>query len=609
MSLQCLRKLHGMHLDASYQTHRQLLLIFATAASLISAVLANAASFDGPAELPRVFINSAMSNTPAPGKVLTVAAGQNLQNALNNANCGDTIRLQAGATFTGSFTLPAKNCDDQHWIIIRTSAPDSALPSEGARITPCYAGVGFLPGRPVYPCSTPRSVLARIVYSGSGASGPIGLAPGANHYRLVGLEITRATGLNVMELVLVRHAGTANNIIIDRSWLHGTAHDDTATGFVLSGITYGAVVDSYFSDFHCTAVTDFCMDAHAVGGGGGNNPGGPYKIANNYLEASGENILFGGSSATATPSDIEIRHNHLFKPILWKPGAAGFIGGKSGNPFRVKNHFELKNAQRVLFEGNILENVWGGFSQNGFSVLLTPKNQTSNGSNVCPSCQVTDITIRYSTISHAGAGMQIATALSDTQGMAWAGERYSIHDLTIDDINASKYNGSGTFALVQNSWPTNVLSHVAIDHVTGFTDPKAHLLTLMDVPDNPLMGPFALFNSIVVAGTFPVWSAGGGPSNCASSDVPIVSLSKCFTAYTFNHNALIGVRSTYPPSNWPAGNDFPASIAAVGFVNPKNGVNGDYHLLSTSPYKNAGTDGKDLGADINAIKAATTGAY
>src|SRR5439155_19385321 len=28
--------------------------------------------------------------------------------------------LQAGATFSGSFTLPAKGCDDQHWI---TSGP------------------------------------------------------------------------------------------------------------------------------------------------------------------------------------------------------------------------------------------------------------------------------------------------------------------------------------------------------------------------------------------------------------------------------------------------------------------------------------------------------
>ena len=201
MSVQCARRLHdGMHVDISHRIQQQLLLIFATAAFLISAGLASAASFDGPAELPRVFINSAMSNTPAPGTVLTVDAGQNLQTALDNANCGDTIQLQAGTTFTGSFTLPAKKCDNQHWVIIRTSAPNSALPPEGTRMTPCYAGLASLPGRPLYPCSHPRSVLARIIYSGAGSSGPIGVAPGANHYRLVGLEITRAARLKVMDL-------------------------------------------------------------------------------------------------------------------------------------------------------------------------------------------------------------------------------------------------------------------------------------------------------------------------------------------------------------------------------------------------------------------------
>ena len=65
-----------------------------------------------------------MADTPAPGNTINVPAGANFQAVLNNANCGDTIQLQAGATFTGLFTLPAKNCDDSNWIIIRTSAPD-----------------------------------------------------------------------------------------------------------------------------------------------------------------------------------------------------------------------------------------------------------------------------------------------------------------------------------------------------------------------------------------------------------------------------------------------------------------------------------------------------
>jgi hypothetical protein len=81
---------------------------------------------------------------------------------------------------------------------------------------------------------------------------------------------------------------------------------------------------------------------------------GPFKIVNNFLEAAGETIIFGGGRATATPTDIEIRRNHMFKPMTWMKGQPGFVGGVDGSPFIVKNLFELKNAQRVLLEGNIL---------------------------------------------------------------------------------------------------------------------------------------------------------------------------------------------------------------------------------------------------------------
>src|SRR5208283_6039525 len=118
--------------------------------------------YDGPAQLPVATVASAMSQTPAPGSVISVNAGGDLQSALNSAVCGNTIQLQAGATFTGNFELPAQNCDSGHWIWIRTSAPNSALPAEGQRLTPCYAGVASLPNRPAYNCPQPQDVVATI---------------------------------------------------------------------------------------------------------------------------------------------------------------------------------------------------------------------------------------------------------------------------------------------------------------------------------------------------------------------------------------------------------------------------------------------------------------
>ena len=91
----------------------------------------NGASYDGPAQLPIATVSSAMSDTPAPGSIITVNTGDDPQAALNNAHCGDTVELQAGATFIGPFAIPAKHCDSNHWIIVRSSSPDSALPTEG----------------------------------------------------------------------------------------------------------------------------------------------------------------------------------------------------------------------------------------------------------------------------------------------------------------------------------------------------------------------------------------------------------------------------------------------------------------------------------------------
>jgi len=44
----------------------------------------------------------------------------------------------------------------------------------------------------------------------------------------------------------------------------------------------------------------------------------------------------------------------------------------------------------------------GRFTQAGHAIVMSPSNQHSkSGANVCPLCQVTDVTMRYNQISHA----------------------------------------------------------------------------------------------------------------------------------------------------------------------------------------------------------------
>ena len=71
--------------------------------------------------------------------------------------------------------------------------------------------------------------------------------------------------------------------------------------------------DSYVAD--CKGVG---QDTQAIGGW--NGPG-PYTIENNYLEAAGENVMFGGADP-AIPNlvadGITVRRNYFSRPMSWR---------------------------------------------------------------------------------------------------------------------------------------------------------------------------------------------------------------------------------------------------------------------------------------------------
>lgn len=244
------------------------------------------------------------------GTTITVPAGGDLQGAIDGAQLGDTIVLQAGATYTGTFTLRPKS--GAGWIVIRTSAPDSSLPPQGRRMTPAYA-----------------AQLPKIVTPGSAAA--IQTAAGAHHYRLVGLEITvGGTGTNYGLVLLGDSSGAQSSLtqvphslILDRVYIHGRSSANLLRGVAMNSAT-SAVIDSYIADVHFAGA-----DSQAICGW--NGPG-PFKIANNYLEGAGENVMFGGVTNVAkklSPSGVEPPLTILMRwrmiPVGWPSGAAGTI--------------------------------------------------------------------------------------------------------------------------------------------------------------------------------------------------------------------------------------------------------------------------------------------
>ena len=70
-------------------------------------------------------------------RIITVGPKDSLQAAINAANYGDTIVVQAGATFTGNFTLPKKTGTGE---IVIQSSRISELP-EGARVNPSQSAL------------------------------------------------------------------------------------------------------------------------------------------------------------------------------------------------------------------------------------------------------------------------------------------------------------------------------------------------------------------------------------------------------------------------------------------------------------------------------------
>src|SRR5687767_5838887 len=306
------------------------------------------------------------------GRDVHVKAGGDLQAALDAAAPGDRITLDAGATYKGPFRLLRKTGDG--WIVI-TSA--GQLPPRGRRVSPQDA-----------------ARMPRLVSEGNTVFEAM---PGAHHYRLVGLHISPADGTYVNTLVqLGDRERTAeeqpHHIVIERSYLHGDRSKGSRRGVALNS-RHSAVVDSHLADFK-----EAGADSQAIAGWNG---AGPFRIENNYLEGAGENGMFGAADPTVpqlVPADIQVLRNHMTKPLRWKVGHASY----EGTEWAVKNLFELKNARRVLVEGNVLEYNWA-HAQNGFAVLFTVRNQDGRA----PWSTIEDVTFVNNVVRHVGGGVNV----------------------------------------------------------------------------------------------------------------------------------------------------------------------------------------------------------
>ena len=467
-------------------------------------------------------------------------AGDDLQAALDAARPGDTITLEAGATFVGPFTLPVKQ--GEAFVTVQSSAL-AQLPREGVRVTPAHA-----------------PLMPKIVTRGRNEPA-LRTAPGAHHYRFVGVEFKPADASAVVsDLVQLGDGSRAqdtpaevpHHLVLDRCYVHGHPEAPLKRGVALNSAET-TIANSHVSDFKGKG-----FDAQAVCGW--NGPG-PFRIVNNYLEGSGENLLFGGADSSVpnlVPSDIEILGNHFSKPLAWR------------GVWTVKNLFELKNARRVRVEDNVFEHNWTD-GQTGVAVLFTPRNQ--EGGN--PWAVVEGVVFRNNVVRHAGGGINIL-GRDDLQPSRQT-KNVLIANNFFEDLDGARWGGHGLFLLITGT------AGVEVSHNTALQG--QHVILAYGEPNTG----FVFRDNVVRHNDAGVFGAGLSPG--------LATLAQYFPGSTFAGNLLVGVPGhvSYPPNNYS-----PPTLKAAGFVDP---ANGNYRLSPASPYRRRASDGRDPGCDFDALRA------
>ncbi len=277
--------------------------------------------------------------------------------------------------------------------------------------------------------------------------------------------------------------------------------------------------------------------------------------------------MFGGADPSISglvPSDIEIRRNHFFKPPSWK------------GVWTVKNLFELKSAQRVLIEGNVMENNWVD-GQVGFAILL----KSVNPGGKCTWCITQDITFRYNRIRNSANGVNIIATPQGT--VAGPVRRVQFRHNIIENIDVGPiYYGTGRlFQLLEE------ITDLSIEHNTTFSNGGDQLISFGSMP---VLVRLAFRDNVANRGRYGIKGGGVGEGT--------PSLNTYAPTYDVRGNVIIGAAaSSYPTSNY-----FPSTVTATGFVGYSTG---NYRLTSSSAYSGMATDGSDPGADIAGVESAT----
>ena len=509
------------------------------------------------------------------------SGNSNLQTQINGAISGQTICLDQGSTHRGNFVLKGGKTGNKY-ITITTKNIDN-LVAPNTRVKP-----GFNLARIVSPNTTPAIKTDETT--------------AAQYYRLVGIEVHAAAGIATDLLVRLGKTNETDpnkvphHIELDRIYIHGDLTLGGKRGVEVNGRQF-VIKNSHLSGFGSAS-----RETQAIAGINGTRD---LLILNNYVEAAGVNIMFGGAIPAlkdskgihVLPENIAILYNHIARPKEWQTAR---------NTWEVKNLFESKLARNVVIEGNVFDYNWiSGLAteqrQDGQAIVLKAIPHDSINAKVCPvtNAVTENVLFRYNVVRHTGAAVAIRARE----------DRCEVNGVRtlIGEVRHVKFEHNLFDDVDPNTWGAQ-----KADPPEGTGEAQLFRLLMgpsyLTINHNTLIQKSTPKRSIHFEGSSlfkPKAAAFKFTNNVLHHAQGVSSLSTWTTDPFFKRNILVngaevnysgnctgsGITNCYPGS-YPIGADYRVDAA--------------YRSKGIDPFTKA-ADGKDLGASIDAIEHETEG--
>jgi hypothetical protein len=370
--------------------------------------------------------------------------------------------------------------------------------------------------------------------------------------------------ITVSRNYLTRPLAWRNPIMATPSSVSASA---TSGGSLASGTHYFRVVAVLYTD----SVSAVSLPSKEVSASTGS--GGSVRLSWSAVSGADNYRIYRGTSAGAESRYVEIAAASTAYTYTGSGEQSG-TPPTHGTTWVVKNNFELKNAQRVTVDGNVMENTWEA-GQYGYAIVLTPRNS----SNRAPWSTVKDVTFTNNIVRHAAGVFNIANR--DDVYPSGPTTNVSVRNNLFYDIDNSAYGG-GAKAVLIGGGPTPI----TFDHNT-FVHENSSLLYAYGPYT---MNSFTFTDNLARHQDYGIMGANTAPGN--------FTIQTYFPGSNITCNAIAGAVA----KNYPAQNAYPTVAAwEASFA---DFAGGDYRLTSTSAVYTAGCADPKPGADIDRINAA-----